>query len=72
MVSTQEIRAVSDLLQISPEGLQKAITFKVTVHMSIMCTEQQHAVFWATFILKYNRFDVETSLRLTLSTLHMH
>ncbi|XP_058637959.1 LOW QUALITY PROTEIN: unconventional myosin-XV [Onychostoma macrolepis] len=33
VVSTQEIRAVADLLQISPEGLQKAITFKVTVAM---------------------------------------
>ncbi|KTF89104.1 hypothetical protein cypCar_00017469 [Cyprinus carpio] len=30
VVSTQEIRAVADLLQISPEGLQKAITFKMT------------------------------------------
>ncbi|KAA0722587.1 Unconventional myosin-XV [Triplophysa tibetana] len=33
VVSTQEIRAVADLLQISPEGLQKAITFKVTEAM---------------------------------------
>lgn len=33
VVSTQEIRAVADLLLISPEGLQKAITFKVTVHI---------------------------------------
>lgn len=51
VVSTQEIRAVADLLQISPEGLQKAITFKMTVHTSIMCSEQQHVVFWASFIL---------------------
>uniref|UniRef100_A0A8C1Z402 Myosin XVAb n=1 Tax=Cyprinus carpio TaxID=7962 RepID=A0A8C1Z402_CYPCA len=33
VVSTQEIRAVADLLQISPEGLQKAITFKMTEAM---------------------------------------
>ncbi|XP_074867214.1 unconventional myosin-XV [Carettochelys insculpta] len=30
VVSEREIRAVAELLQISPEGLQKAITFKVT------------------------------------------
>ncbi|XP_073722285.1 unconventional myosin-XV [Misgurnus anguillicaudatus] len=33
VVSTQEIRVVADLLLISPEGLQKAITFKVTEAM---------------------------------------
>uniref|UniRef100_A0A3B4AMQ2 Myosin motor domain-containing protein n=1 Tax=Periophthalmus magnuspinnatus TaxID=409849 RepID=A0A3B4AMQ2_9GOBI len=31
LISAQEIRVVSELLQISPEGLQKAITYKVTV-----------------------------------------
>lgn len=31
MVSATEIRTVAELLQVSPEGLQKAITFKVTV-----------------------------------------
>lgn len=31
VVSAQEIRVVAELLQISPEGLQKAITYKVTV-----------------------------------------
>lgn len=31
MVSAREIQAVAELLQVSPEGLQKAITFKVTV-----------------------------------------
>lgn len=31
MVSATEIRTVAELLQISPEGLQKAITFKVMV-----------------------------------------
>ncbi|RXM32519.1 Unconventional myosin-XV [Acipenser ruthenus] len=30
VVSAQEIRAVAELLQISPDGLQKSITFKVT------------------------------------------
>ncbi|XP_066511963.1 unconventional myosin-XV [Hoplias malabaricus] len=30
VVSAQEIRVVAELLQISPEGLQKAITYKVT------------------------------------------
>ncbi|XP_072298739.1 unconventional myosin-XV [Eucyclogobius newberryi] len=30
VISAQEIRVVSELLQISPEGLQKAITYKVT------------------------------------------
>ncbi|TRY64413.1 hypothetical protein DNTS_017109, partial [Danionella cerebrum] len=33
VVSTQEIRAVADLLQISPDGLQKSLTFKVTEAM---------------------------------------
>ncbi|XP_023813712.1 unconventional myosin-XV-like [Oryzias latipes] len=33
VVSTQEIRVVAELLQISPEGLQKAITYKVTETM---------------------------------------
>lgn len=31
MVSATEILTVAELLQVSPEGLQKAITFKVTV-----------------------------------------
>lgn len=31
IVSSQEIRVVAELLQISPEGLQKAITYKVMV-----------------------------------------
>ncbi|XP_061534898.1 unconventional myosin-XV [Phycodurus eques] len=37
VVSTQEIRVVADLLQVSPEGLQKCVTFKVmdTVHEKI-------------------------------------
>lgn len=33
MVSAGEIRVVAELLQISPEGLQRAITFKVTETM---------------------------------------
>lgn len=33
VVSAREIQAVAELLQISPEGLQKAITFKVTVSL---------------------------------------
>lgn len=33
MVSAREVQAVAELLQISPEGLQKAITFKVTVSL---------------------------------------
>ncbi|XP_069005770.1 unconventional myosin-XV [Embiotoca jacksoni] len=33
VVSAQEIRVVAELLQISPEGLQKAITYKVTETM---------------------------------------
>lgn len=43
MVSTQEIRVVAELLQISPEGLQKAVTYKVTVSIKpcpvCMCTD---------------------------------
>lgn len=31
VVSAQEIRVVAELLQISPEALQKSITYKVTV-----------------------------------------
>ncbi|KAI4832816.1 hypothetical protein KUCAC02_015760, partial [Chaenocephalus aceratus] len=30
MVSAQEIRVVAELLQVSPEGLQKSVTFKLT------------------------------------------
>ncbi|XP_029433068.1 unconventional myosin-XV [Rhinatrema bivittatum] len=33
VVSAREIRVVSELLQISPEGLQKAVTYKVTETM---------------------------------------
>uniref|UniRef100_A0A673IR59 Unconventional myosin-XV-like n=1 Tax=Sinocyclocheilus rhinocerous TaxID=307959 RepID=A0A673IR59_9TELE len=33
VVSAQEIRVVAEILQISPEGLQKSITFKVTETM---------------------------------------
>lgn len=33
VVSAREIQAVAELLQVSPEGLQKAITFKVTVSL---------------------------------------
>ncbi|WP_163190620.1 hypothetical protein [Citrobacter youngae] len=33
VVSAREIQAVAELLQISTEGLQKAITFKVTETM---------------------------------------
>lgn len=38
MVSAQEIRVVAELLQISPEGLQKAITYKVTVSIKLCFT----------------------------------
>lgn len=31
VVSAQEIRVVAELLQVSPEGLQKSVTFKTTV-----------------------------------------
>lgn len=31
VVSAQEIRVVAELLQVSPEGLQKSVTFKMTV-----------------------------------------
>lgn len=36
MVSAQEIRVVAELLQISPESLQKAITYKVTVRTKLL------------------------------------
>uniref|UniRef100_A0A8C9SPY2 Myosin XVA n=1 Tax=Scleropages formosus TaxID=113540 RepID=A0A8C9SPY2_SCLFO len=35
VVSAQEIRVVAELLQISPEALQKSITYKVMVRMAI-------------------------------------
>lgn len=38
VVSAREIQAVAELLQISPEGLQKAITFKVTVSLQVLGT----------------------------------
>lgn len=31
VVSAQEFRVVAELLQVSPEGLQKSVTFKMTV-----------------------------------------
>lgn len=31
VVSAQEIRVVAELLQVSPDGLQKSVTFKLTV-----------------------------------------
>lgn len=31
VVSAQEIRVVAELLQVSPDGLQKSVTFKTTV-----------------------------------------
>lgn len=37
VVSAQEIRVVAELLQVSPEGLQKSVTFKMTV-----CATQLH------------------------------
>lgn len=39
VVSAQEIRVVAELLQVSPEGLQKSVTFKTTVcnaHLHIL------------------------------------
>ncbi|KAK2533654.1 Myo15a [Columba guinea] len=36
VVSATEIRTVAELLQVSPEGLQKAITFKVTTLYSLL------------------------------------
>lgn len=43
MVSAREIQAVAELLQISPEGLQKAITFKVTVSLWALETDKASA-----------------------------
>lgn len=40
VVSAQEIRVVAELLQISPEALQKAITYKVTVRTKLLIYEQ--------------------------------
>lgn len=40
MVSAREIQAVAELLQVSPEGLQKAITFKVTVSLRTLHPDQ--------------------------------
>lgn len=34
MVSAQEIRVVAELLQVSPDGLQKSVTFKMTVSIT--------------------------------------
>lgn len=36
VVSAQEIRVVAEILHISPEALQKSITFKVTVRLFIL------------------------------------
>lgn len=45
MVSAREIQAVAELLQVSPEGLQKAITFKVTVSLRILHPDEG-LFFW--------------------------
>uniref|UniRef100_A0A6I8Q197 Myosin XVA n=1 Tax=Xenopus tropicalis TaxID=8364 RepID=A0A6I8Q197_XENTR len=39
VVSASEIRVVAELLQISPEGLQKAITYKVTECIFVCCRD---------------------------------
>lgn len=50
VVSAQEIRVVAEILQISPEGLQKSITFKVTVRktclimFSMFSTKHYHII----------------------------
>lgn len=40
VVSAQEIRVVAELLQVSPEGLQKSVTFKTTVCTTDLYTYQ--------------------------------
>lgn len=37
VASTQEIRVVAELLLVSPEGLQKSVTFKLTVSGAHFC-----------------------------------
>lgn len=37
VVSTQEIRVVAELLLVSPEGLEKSVTFKLTVSGAHFC-----------------------------------
>nr|XP_014040971.1 unnamed protein product [Salmo salar] len=48
VVSAQEIRVVAELLQISPEGLQKALTHKVTYLTQYLCLLQD---------LSFNSFE---------------
>lgn len=51
VVSAQEIRVVAELLQISPEGLQKAITYKVTVSIK---SNQFHLLY----IVQYRKSQI--------------
>lgn len=48
VVSAQEIRVVAELLQVSPEGLQKSVTFKLTVSSTHFAETTQHT---------HNRYD---------------
>lgn len=47
VVSAQEIRVVAELLQISPEALQKAITYKVTVSTNLLMRNINHVAVFA-------------------------
>lgn len=51
VVSAQEIRVVSELLQISPESLQKAVTYKMTV--STQSTSPSSSVYVPKQLLLY-------------------
>lgn len=42
MVSAHEIRVAAELLQVSPEGLQKSVTFKMTVGLKYDAFKATH------------------------------
>lgn len=72
MVSAREIQAVAELLQVSPEGLQKAITFKVTVSLRTLHPDKG-LFFWGlsslscSLSVKLERWSLTSGLHVGFS-----
>ncbi len=59
VVSTQEIRVVAELLQVSPDGLQKSVTFKMTVSRTTLHKQSSPTTSHTYYTIKTNMcYDV--------------
>ena len=65
VVSAQEIRVVAELLQISPEGLQKSITFKVTVGQGFLTLLKSQAHLNSLTAVSHCSLSLSLSLSLS-------